>query len=203
MRTLAEPGRGRKSTLSGNVRKKLIEARAAADVDDKFAPNIEALEKVQPADVPMDQINVKLGASWVPAQDIKNFAGHLMQTDPGGFRIHYAEGPGIWTTSWGSTGLSRSSLAREVYGTARADFVDVLDAALNDRPIKLYDRTQDGNSYLDKEASDAANEKVKEVRDKFADWLWTDDERAEEAAPLLQRQLQQPPRDRVHGRALR
>ena len=164
--------------LSGNVRKKLIEARAAADVDGKFAPNVEALEKVQPADVPMDQINVKLGANWVPAQDIANFAGHLMQTDPSGFRIQYAEGPGIWTVRWGSTGLSRSSLAREVYGTARADFVDVLDAALNDRPIKLYDRDADGNSYLDKEASDAANEKVKEVREKFADWLWTDDERA-------------------------
>ena len=164
--------------LSGNVRKKLVEARAAADVDGKFAPNVEALEKVQPADVPMDQINVKLGANWVPAQDIANFAGHLMQTDPSGFRIHYAEGPGIWTVSWGSTGLSQSSLAREVYGTARADFVDVLDAALNDHPIKLYDKDADGNSYLDKEASDAANEKVKEVREKFADWLWTDDERA-------------------------
>lgn len=164
--------------LSGSVRKKLVEARSAADVDGKFASNVEALEKVQPADVPMDQINVKLGANWVPAQDIANFAGHLMQTDPSGFRIHYAEGPGIWTVSWGSTGLSQSSLAREVYGTARADFVDVLDAALNDRPIKLYDRDADGNSYLDKEASDAANEKVKEVREKFADWLWTDDERA-------------------------
>ncbi|HEY9434841.1 MAG TPA: hypothetical protein VI260_25570 [Blastocatellia bacterium] len=164
--------------LSGNVRKKLVEARAAADVDGKFAPNVEALEKAQPADVPMDQISVKLGANWVPAQDIANFAGHLMQTDPSGFRIHYAEGPGIWTVSWGSTGLSQSSLAREVYGTTRADFVDVLDAALNDRPIKLYDRDIDGNSYLDKEASDAANEKVREVREKFADWIWTDDERA-------------------------
>src|SRR5262245_48335834 len=164
--------------LSGSVRKKLVEARAAADVDGKFAPNVGALEKVQPPDVPMDQINVKLGANWVPAQDIANFAGHLMQTDPSGFRIQYAEGPGIWTARWGSTGLSQSSLAREVYGTARADFIDVLDAALNDRPIKLYDRDADGNSYLDKEGSDAANEKVKEVREKFADWLWTDDERA-------------------------
>src|SRR5262245_4671828 len=164
--------------LSGNVRKKLIEARSAADVDGKFAPNVMALEKVQPADVPMDQISVKLGANWVPARDIANFAGHLMQTDPSGFRIHYAEGPGIWTVSWGSTGLSQSSLAREVYGTARADFVDVLDAELNDRPIKLYDKDADGNSYLDKEASDAANGKVKEVREKFADWLWTDGERS-------------------------
>ncbi len=163
--------------LSGNVRKKLIEAGEAAEVDGKYQPNVEALEKAQPTDVPMDQISVKLGAGWVPAQDIKNFAGHLMQTDPNGFYIEYSETIGIWSVGWGTTGLSRSSLAREVYGTDRADFVDVLSAALNDQPIKIYDRTEDG-SALNKEASDAANEKVREVRDQFADWLWTDDERA-------------------------
>jgi N12 class adenine-specific DNA methylase len=160
--------------LSGNVRKKLIEAREAAEVDSKYAPNIEALEKVQPADIRVDQISVKLGASWIPAQDIKNFAGYLMQTDPSKFHIRYTERLGIWTVSWGSANLSQSSLAREVYGTARADFVHVLEAALNDRPIRLYDR----NEGFDKEASEAANEKVKEVCEKFDDWLWTDDERS-------------------------
>ncbi len=164
--------------LSGNVRKKLVEARAAADVDDKFAPNVEALEKVQPADVPMDQISVKLGAGWIPAQDIKNFAGRLMQTEPSDFHIEYSATVGLWSVGWGSAGVSRSSLAREVYGTERADFIDVLDAALNDRPIRIYEKDPDGNSYVNKEASDAANEKVREVRDQFADWLWTDDERA-------------------------
>ena|GEM_PF-1788542 len=163
--------------LSGNVRKKLIEAREASEVDSKYWPNVEALEKVQPDDVPMDQINVKLGAGWVPAEDVKNFAGHLMQTDPKGFYLTYSEAIGVWSVGWGTTGAARSSLAREVYGTARADFVDVLEAALNDRPIKIYDRVLDANVF-DKEASDAANEKVREVREQFADWVWTDDERA-------------------------
>src|SRR5262249_37905950 len=140
-------------------------------------PNVEALEKVQPADVPMDQISVKLGAGWVPAEDIKNFAGHMMQTDPKGFYVSYSEAIGIWSVSWGSTGMSGSSLAREVYGTTRADFMEVLESALNDRPIRIYDRV-DNTSVFDKEASDAANEKVREVREQFADWVWTDDERA-------------------------
>src|SRR5262249_46662126 len=58
-----------------------------------------------------------------------------------------------------------------------APFMSILDAALNDRPIKIFTRV-DNESVLDKDASDAANEKVREVRDQFNDWLWTDDERA-------------------------
>ena len=88
-------------------------------------------------------------------------------------------------------------------GLTRADFIDVLDAALNDRPIKLYDRDADGNSYLDKEASDAANEKVREVRDKFADWLWTDDERAKRLHRYYNDNFNNLRVTRVHGRALR
>lgn len=163
--------------LSGNVRKKLIEAREAAGIDDKYRPNVEALEKVQPEDVPMEQISVKLGAGWVPADDIRNFAGHLMQTDGRDFQISYSEAIGIWSVGWGTSNLAGSSLAREVYGTHQADFMDALESALNDRPIKIYDRVENAN-VLNKEASDAANEKVREVREQFADWVWTDDERA-------------------------
>jgi N12 class adenine-specific DNA methylase len=164
--------------LSGNVRKKLAEAREAAEVDDRYWPNIEALEKVQPEDVPMEMITVKLGAGWVPAGDIRDFAGHLMQTDPEDFRIAYSEAIGVWSVSCGNFRVSKSDLAREVYGTDRANFVSVLDAALNDRPIKIYDRSGD-EAVLNKAASDLANEKVREARDQFADWVWGDDKRAE------------------------
>jgi len=163
--------------LSGNVRKKLVEARTAAEVDEKYQPNVDALEKVQPADVPMDQISVKLGANWIPAEDIKKFAGSLMEVDPEGFNISYAEGPGMWFTGWGRTGASNSSRATEVYGTGRADFIKVLDAALNDNLIKIYDRTKDGSEF-NAQASEQANAKVQEVKEQFADWLWADDERA-------------------------
>lgn len=159
--------------LSGNVRKKLIEAREAAAVDEKYQVNVDALEKVQPADVPIEMISVKLGASWLPAEDVKNFAAHLMQTDASRFNIQYMPTAGTWLVS-GRIGSSK--LATEVYGTSRADFIDVLDAALNDRPIKIYDKTRDG-SVFNLEESEKATAKVQEVRDQFADWLWMDHER--------------------------
>ena len=165
--------------LSGNVRKKLLEAREAAQVDERYAPNVPALEKVQPEDVPMEMISVKLGAGWVPTQDIQQFSADLMQGKPENFRVHYVESSGTWLVDWdkGSGGMPSSSLAREVYGTSRAGFMDVLEAALNDRPIKIYDRTRD-ESVLNREETDKANAKVQEVRDQFQDWLWADDKRA-------------------------
>lgn len=163
--------------LSGNVRKKLVEAREAAEVDDRYWPNVDALEKIQPEDVPMELISVKLGAGWVPAGDIKDFAAHLMQTDSDDFHVQYSEAIGAWSVRCGNFRVCQSDLAREVYGTDRANFVSVLDAALNDRPIRIYDRVGE-TRVLDKGASDLANEKVREVREQFADWLWGDDERA-------------------------
>jgi hypothetical protein len=51
--------------LSGRVRRKLREAREAAEHDPRFRINVHALEMVQPADVGPSEIAVALGATWI------------------------------------------------------------------------------------------------------------------------------------------
>jgi len=53
--------------LSGNVREKLAFARKCAEVDpDLYAPNVEALERIQPTDLTASEISVRLGSTWLP-----------------------------------------------------------------------------------------------------------------------------------------
>ena len=59
--------------LSGNVRAKLAAARSAAALDASYQRNIEALEAVQPADLQPGDIEARLGSSWIPATDIRDF----------------------------------------------------------------------------------------------------------------------------------
>ena len=59
--------------LSGNVREKLREARAAAEQQPIYQPNVTALEQVQPEDLSPAEISVRLGSTWVPESDIQQF----------------------------------------------------------------------------------------------------------------------------------
>ena len=52
--------------LSGNVRRKLADAEAAAQIDRKFQRNVEALKAVQPVELLPGQIKARLGSSWIP-----------------------------------------------------------------------------------------------------------------------------------------
>lgn len=79
---LRTPGGGvepRDTYLSGNVRRKLREAQAAlADGDKGMAASVAALEKVQPAPVPYFEIEARLGAPWVRADDYRAFIAHMI-----------------------------------------------------------------------------------------------------------------------------
>ena len=64
--------------LSGNVRDKLAVADAAAVTDARFHENVEALKSIQPEDLPATEIDVRLGASWLPPDDVKQFIHKLL-----------------------------------------------------------------------------------------------------------------------------
>ena len=64
--------------LSGNVRNKLTVADLAAKNDPELAVNVEALEKVIPKDLSAAEISVRLGATWIPQEDIQRFVMELL-----------------------------------------------------------------------------------------------------------------------------
>ncbi|HWE97601.1 MAG TPA: hypothetical protein VG269_26835 [Tepidisphaeraceae bacterium] len=180
-----DPAGGWKSAeqyLGGNVKKKLLEAREAAAGEKQYAANVEALDKVQPADVPHDEIDLRLGAGWVPASDVRDFAQSMMGGIAEHFSVRYIPQQGTWLANYTDTGLNRhkhSPNDATVWGTDRAGFIEVFEAALNNKSLTITDPVPGDKDkrVVNKEATAAANEKVEKVQQAFRDWVWEGDER--------------------------
>lgn len=155
--------------LSGNVLRKLKEAQAAAEIDKRYARNVEALLAVQPRPLGPQDISVKLGANWVKPADIEAFARDALGER---MDISYHEKLNDWSvasveraiTEWGFDKMSASQ---------------ILDATLNNRQIKVTYRDQDGKTHVDVEATTKANDISQKMKDAFRRWIWTDTERAD------------------------
>lgn len=172
--------------LSGNVRRKLALAREAAKTDPTYAPNVAALEKVQPEDIHYGDISVKMGAPWVHRNDYLDFLAQLASTDNDAFKLAYLPTTGAWTVGWESgaaVGRTRNSSAVEALSTDRVDFIKLVEAAMNNTRVNVYDTVEgpDGKDVkvLNQEATAAAAEKTQEIKEKFGKWIWEDDERRE------------------------
>jgi N12 class adenine-specific DNA methylase len=178
--------------LSGNVRKKLVAARAAAAADPAFLPNVAALEKVQPEDIYYADIDVKMGAAWVPASDMKNFGATLLNIRPDNFEIAHVGETGEWVsgmTASGKHAIGMSPLANQwtvFQGEGderrkRVGFETLFDAALNGKPVTVRDpdpNDPDGKkTVVNRDLTDDANAKVQDMRDKFRAWVWEDEAR--------------------------
>ncbi|HZS48401.1 MAG TPA: helicase-related protein [Blastocatellia bacterium] len=166
--------------LSGNVRQKLEQSIQASLSDPQFLANVAALEKAQPEDIPYTEIDARVGAPWIPPSDVQAFMAHLLGGEPEHFEVRYLELNGSWHVGYTSKGEKLHALkpaATQIWGTARASFITILQAALDDKPVMIYDQGPKDTRVLNHEASAAANAKVREVREAFKEWLWEDQER--------------------------
>ncbi len=166
--------------LSGNVRKKLLEAREAAANDPKYKANLEALEKVQPADLDHTQVECRLGTPWIPKEDIARFAADITGAHVDDFKVRYNPTTGGWMFDV-PHGYSRGGRvkAQEVWATKQAKFDEIVHAALNNKELPIYGPEKDDKGALifNAKATDDAKAKIQEVKDAFREWIWEDDER--------------------------
>ena len=138
--------------LSGNVRKKLELAEAAAEKDARFAVNREALLKVQPKDLDASEIDVQLGATWIDRKYIQQFMHETFETPFYLTRVidvQYSPITAAWRIN-GKTKGSRSNVAAYVtYGTDRANAFHILEETLNLKDMRIYDTIEDaeGNNH--------------------------------------------------------
>jgi N12 class adenine-specific DNA methylase len=163
--------------LSGNVRHKLAAAEAAAQQDSRYHANAEALRSVQPTDLKASEIDARLGAAWLPAEDIDAFARELLRAGDSDVHIHHAAQVGLWTVEvshYVKTGVAD----RSEWGTNRAAAHTLLEDALNLRTPTIFDYVgPDRTPVVNATATEAAREKQQKIKERFAEWVWEDDAR--------------------------
>lgn len=166
--------------LSGDVRHKLQVAKLAAQNNPAFAVNVQALETVQPKDLEASEIAVRLGATWLAPELIKQFADELVDAPyyvRDRVKVLYIPLTGVWNvTNKSFTGGNIK--ATVTYGTQRANFYHILEESLNLRDVRVFDTKEDmqGNKIrvLNAAATQEAQMKQQQIEDAFKDWIWKD-----------------------------
>lgn len=164
--------------LSGNVRSKLAEAEAAAAKDPRFEANVEALRKAQPAPIAPTDIMVPIGAPWLPAAVIGDFAEELTGVRPR--TVLFLSANGGWAFNHSGGGMAST---RE-WGTSRLDFGEIFKLALNGQPVVVNDIDADGKKYVNQEETALAQAQLDKIKRKWQDWIWSDQGRRESLAKI-------------------
>ena len=170
--------------LSGNVRQKLRAAQRAAERDSAFTFNVEALQAAQPKDLDASEIEVRLGATWIDKEYIRQFMYETFDTPRylrGSIDVNYA----AYTAEWRITGKTQipcnNIAAYTTYGTDRANAYRILEDSLNLRDVRIYDTIEDPDGkerrVLNAKETTLAAQKQQAIRDAFKDWIWRDPER--------------------------
>jgi len=173
--------------LSGNVREKLRTAENYAANDSKFSVNVEALRAAQPKDLDASEIEVRLGATWIDRDTIRDFMWETFET-PYYLRrtmdVNYSQ----FTAEWNITGKSQPSYsdvnAYMTFGTERANAYKILEDTLNLRDVRIYDTVTDPDGrerrVLNSKETTLAQQKQQAIKDAFQDWIWRDPDRRQE-----------------------
>ena len=171
--------------LSGNVRRKLAEVRTKAESEPQYQPNVEALEKVQPVDLTASEISVRLGATWLNPEYIRQFIFETLDTPRRArwdIKVHYSRITGEWRIE-GKSKDSYNVKAYSTYGTSRASAYDIIESSLNLKDVRIFDYQYDPDgrrvAVLNKKETAIAQGKQELLKEAFSEWIWKDPERRE------------------------
>ena len=169
--------------LSGNVRNKLTVAELATKNDPELAVNVDALKKVIPKDLSAAEISVRLGATWIPQDDIQRFVMELLTPSSyaaGRLKVRYTPINGEWFIENKSSDMGNVK-ADSTYGTKRASAYRIIEDTLNLRDTRIFDYVYDehGNkkAVFNAKETTAAQAKQEAIKQAFQDWIWKDPER--------------------------
>ena len=169
--------------LSGNVRNKLTVAELAAKNAPELAVNVEALKKVIPKDLSAAEISVRLGATWIPQEDIQRFVMELLTPSSyaaGRLKVRYTPINGDWFIENKSSDMGNVK-ADSTYGTKRASAYRIIEDTLNLRDTRIFDYVYDEHSnkkaVFNAKETTAAQAKQEVIKQAFQDWIWKDPER--------------------------
>ncbi len=165
----------RDAYLSGNVKAKLAEAIRAVSEDPRYQRNVDALQAVQPKDIPVADIFVAPHSYWVPENVFAQFA---RETFEGSMSGGYQRSIGRFNVRFTS---GNATLNEGKYGTKKMPATEIMAALMGNKQIAVYDSVDDGHGgrkqVLNPSDTAAAQGKADELTEAFQDWLWTDADR--------------------------
>lgn len=171
--------------LSGNVRQKWVVAKAKAEQDPRYQINADALAQVQPVDLTASEISVRLGATWLDTDYVRQFIFETLGTPRSAqwsMKVHYSGITGEWRIEGKSTDRGNVK-AISTYGTKRINAYEIIEDTLNLKDVRIFDYVYDADgrktAVLNKKETAIAQSKQELIKDAFAEWIWKDPDRRE------------------------
>lgn len=209
--------------LSGDIRQKLDIATAYAESDSRFAENVTALEKAMPEPLKAGDIDVKIGATWIPKELYQQFMYELFQTPrenredvkkafwvkPKNITVDYSEHTNTWHIE--NKRADSSVLSRRDFGTKNMSAYEIMEQLLNLKEPKVYKSETyldlNGNEkerrVVDIKATKIVQQKAAKIKQAFKDWIFRDPERAIPLVEQYNRQFNSIRPREYDGSALR
>lgn len=179
--------------LSGNIREKIEVAKMSVAIDPKYQKNVEALEKAMPKELTASEIEVRLGATWIPVEIYQQFLYELLDT-PSWVRNYTKLSYSSYNANWNisAKNMDKESVkADKTYGTSRANAYRLMEDCLNLKQTKIFDYEydDDGNkqAILNKKETMIAQQKQDTIKESFNNWIWKDPQRREELTQIYNR----------------
>lgn len=161
--------------LSGNVRRKLVAARDAAQQNDRYSGNVSALEAVIPRDVDLSEITYSLASRWMPDAITSRFGSDLFGTN---VQVRYVRGANGYdvNVSEATAATMADWTVRDDRGKVRMTASALMTHALNNtRPVvteTVYVGGQQKVQVMPAETAQAQT-LVDKMNAEFVTWLRT------------------------------
>ena len=182
--------------LSGDVVEKLAIAEAKEKENDMYIENVMALRKVQPARLEASDIEVRLGATWIPTYYIEEFARQKFKIDELEYRrndmtIKYNAYLSKWIIE--NKPYMTNIEMNEIFGTKRINAIDLLEDTLNLKNTTIYDPDptdpEEKRRIVNKKETMLAREKQEAIKESFSGWIYDDIERRNNLVDIYNRKF--------------
>lgn len=185
--------------LSGHIRNKIAVAKAAGK---SYVRNVMALEAVLPKDLGPGEVEVRLGAPWVPVDVVTQFATQLIKAAETEIQVSYDANSATWSCKGSgynnNAHVGNRMLNTATWGTGDRCAVDLIEAALNQVPPKIT-RKVDDKAVVDKAATLAAREKYESIKAEFKKWAYAEDARRDQLLRIYNDEFNQIVERRYDG----
>ena len=209
--------------LSGDIRQKLDIAENYAEKDSRFAENVAALQTAMPEPLKAGDIDVKIGATWIPKELYQQFMYELFQTPrenredvkkafwikPKNITVDYSEHTNTWHIE--NKRADASVISTRDYGSRKMNAYEIMEQLLNLKEPKVYKPETyidlNGNEkerrVVDIKATKIVQQKAGKIKQAFKDWIFKDTERAIPLVEQYNRQFNSIRPREYDGSALR